>query len=198
MSRLEQLYQETILAHNRSPRNFGKLEPCTHNAIGRNPLCGDSYQLFARIEGGQINEIRFFGEGCAISKASASIMSELVKGKNLGEAWQYKEAFLQLLLNSDLHSDLKSDLEAKKAENATKLEERLPRKLQIFAGVREYPMRVKCATLIWRALEAILNAHKEALGEANGETNAEFAGESETPKWQRGQGAATPLEVSSE
>lgn len=194
MSRLEQLYQETILAHNRSPRNFGKLEPCTHNAIGRNPLCGDSYQLFARIEGEQICEIRFFGEGCAISKASASIMSELVKGKNLGEARQYNEAFLQLLLKSDL----KSDLEERKTEYSTKPEDRLPRKLQIFAGVREYPMRVKCATLIWRALEAILNAHKEADGEANAETNAEFAGGSEAPKQQRGQGAAAPLEVSSE
>ena len=144
MSRLEQLYQQTILSHNRSPRNFGKLEPCTHNAIGRNPLCGDSYQLFARIEGAQIDEIRFFGEGCAISKASASIMSELLKGKSLREAWEYKEAFLQLLL------------EEKKAENAAKPEDRLPRKLQVFAGVSEYPMRVKCATLIWRALEAIL------------------------------------------
>ena len=170
MSRLEQLYQETILAHNRSPRNFGRLEPCTHNAIGRNPLCGDSYELFARIADEQICEIRFFGEGCAISKASASIMSELVQGKKLGEAQQYKEAFLQLLLNSDL--------EESKAENATK--PGLPRKLQIFAGVREYPMRVKCATLIWRALEAIL----------------ESTGDSEGPKQQHGQGTAT--EVSSE
>ena len=171
MSRLEQLYQETILAHNRSPRNFGRLEPCTHNAIGRNPLCGDSYELFARIEGEQIREIRFFGEGCAISKASASIMSELVKGKSLGEAQQYKDAFLQLLL------------EEKNAENAAK--PGLPRKLQIFAGVREYPMRVKCATLIWRALEAIL----ESTGET-GET-----GES-SPAQKRGHGTAT--EVSSE
>ena len=164
MSRLEQLYQETILAHNRSPRNFGRLEPCTHNAIGRNPLCGDSYELFARIEGEQICEIRFFGEGCAISKASASIMSELVQGKSVGEAQQYKDAFLQLLLQN--------------AGNAEK--PGLPRKLQIFAGVREYPMRVKCATLIWRALEAILDA----------------SGESEGPKQQHGHGTAT--EVSSE
>ena len=186
MSRLEQLYQQTILSHNRSPRNFGKLEPCTHNAIGRNPLCGDSYQLFARIGGEQIDEIRFFGEGCAISKASASIMSELLKGKSLREAWEYKEAFLQLLL------------EEKKAESTTKPEDRLPRKLQVFAGVSEYPMRVKCATLIWRALEAILEeTAKDTLANAD---SLQKSGQKSGQKFEQkdGQAQTGQLEVSNE
>ena len=143
MVNVEQLYQDTILSHNRSPRNFHKLEHYTHSTIGRNPLCGDTYQLFAQIEGDEIVDIGFFGEGCAISKASSSIMSELVKGKTLAEASKIKDDFLGLLL-------------AENEEQQQKVLMALPRKLQIFQSLNEYPMRVKCATLIWRALEALL------------------------------------------
>ncbi|WGK69210.1 SUF system NifU family Fe-S cluster assembly protein [Candidatus Haliotispira prima] len=143
MGNIEQLYQDTILSHNRSPRNFRKLEQFSHTTIGRNPLCGDVYQLFARIEDEHITDIGFQGDGCAISKASSSIMSELVKGKTLTEAGKYKDDFLQLLL-------------AAKEEQQESVLAKLPRKLQVFRGISEYPMRVKCATLIWRALEAIL------------------------------------------
>ncbi|MEM9423485.1 MAG: Fe-S cluster assembly sulfur transfer protein SufU [Spirochaetota bacterium] len=140
MPNIEQLYQDTILSHNRSPRNFRKPEQYNFTSIGRNPLCGDSYQLFAQIEGEQLTDISFWGEGCAVSKASASIMGELLKGKSLSEAEKLKDDFLQLLLLPEKEALLTS----------------LPRKLQVFQGIREYPMRVKCATLIWRALEAIL------------------------------------------
>ena len=145
MANIVQLYQDTILSHNRNPRNFGKLEHFSHTTFGRNPLCGDSYQLFAQIDGTIIANIGFFGEGCAVSKASCSIMGELVKGKDLAEAVLLKDAFLQLLL-------------AESDEQQQEALAKLPRKLQVFQGVSEYPMRVKCATLIWRALEAIITS----------------------------------------
>lgn len=149
MSQLAQLYQDTILTHNRSPRNFKKLEDYTHSTFGRNPMCGDTYQLFVKIEDDTIAEIGFYGEGCAISKASSSIMSEIVKGKKLEEAAAIKEQFLELLLLED-------------AARQPEILAKLPRKLQIFAGVHEYPMRVKCATLIWRALEQLLENSKSS------------------------------------
>ena len=142
MEDITQLYQDTILSHNRNPRNFGKPEQYSHTAIGRNPLCGDSYQLFVQIDGERIIDICFHGEGCAVSKASASIMSEFVKGSSLSEADMLKNHFLKLLLSE---GELQQESLSK-----------LPRKLQVFRGVSEYPMRVKCATLIWRALETIL------------------------------------------
>ncbi len=147
MKNIEQLYQDTILSHNRTPRNFCKLENYSHTTVGRNPLCGDSYQLFIKLENNIIANISFWGEGCAISKASSSIMSELLKGQALAEAIQLKDYFLQLLLAED------------SSEQQTALA-KLPRKLQVFQGINEYPMRVKCATLIWRALEAIFQSAK--------------------------------------
>ncbi len=160
MPRIEQLYQDTILSHNRSPRNFCKLGRFNHTTVGRNPLCGDSYQLFAQIEDGRIEDIGFWGEGCAVSKASSSIMGELVKGKSLDEARTLKDDFLQLLLGRT----------PEQQEAALK---QLPRKLQVFQGISEYPMRVKCATLIWRALEAVLQGQGKIGRAAAGEVSTE-------------------------
>lgn len=141
MSSLRQLYQDTILMHSRSPKNFCRLEGYTHMKVGHNPLCGDMYQLFAKIEGNVLKEIGFYGEGCAISKASASIMSEQIKGRDLSEVVRLKDAFLEMLL-------AKNQSEAEQVE--------LPAKLRVFSGVREFPMRIKCATLIWRTLESVV------------------------------------------
>lgn len=136
---LRELYQETIMGHNRSPRNFRELADADAQATGHNPLCGDKLAVFVRLEGDQVEDVAFVGEGCAISKASASMMTEAVKGKATDEARRMKEAFLHLVLR---------DAEA---------DEALLGKLRVFAGVGEFPARVKCAALPWRTLEAALS-----------------------------------------
>ena len=139
MSRLEQLYQEMILDHNRNPRHFESLAHPTHTAFGKNPLCGDEYHLELGVKNGVITSIGFQGTGCAISKSSASLMSTVVLGKSIEEARAMKDAFLSLL-TSEVLAPGSADLG----------------KLKIFEGVKKYPARVKCAALIWRALEAAL------------------------------------------
>ena len=138
--KLSELYQEVILDHNRRPRNFGKLESATAYAHGVNPLCGDDYHLYLEVDGGTIKKLRFEGSGCAISKSSASMMTQAVEGKAVGEARKLKEGFIHLLTDGTAP-------EAARAEVG---------KLKILEGIREFPVRVKCATLIWRALEAAL------------------------------------------
>ena len=137
MSDLHDLYQETILDHSKRPRNTGALEEATHSAEGYNPLCGDRLTLQLRIEDGHIKGVRFQGAGCAISTASASLMTEAIKGRTPEEAESAFQKFHTLLT-----------------------EERPPApdlgKLAVFSGVREYPMRVKCATLAWHTLRAAL------------------------------------------
>lgn len=137
MSDLHDLYQETIIDHSKRPRNKGALEQATHSAEGYNPLCGDRLTLQLKLENGQITGARFQGSGCAISTASASLMTEAIKGKTPEEAESAFQKFHALLT-----------------------EERPPAadlgKLAVFSGVREYPMRVKCATLAWHTLRAAL------------------------------------------
>ena len=136
MSELGELYQSLILDHNRNPRNFGALEGPDRHAEGYNPLCGDQVKVDLRLEGDRIADIKFSGNGCAISKASASLMTTAVKGKSLAEAEEMFTGFHGLVTGTAVPADPKKTLG----------------KLAIFAGVAEFPVRVKCATLAWHAL----------------------------------------------
>ena len=137
MSDLSDLYQETIIDHSKRPRNRGALDQPTHSAEGYNPLCGDRLTLHLKIEEGKVAAVAVQGLGCAISTASASLMTDAIKGKSPDEAERIFEKFHQLLTEDKLPV---SDLG----------------KLAVFSGVRDYPMRVKCATLAWHTLHAAL------------------------------------------
>jgi nitrogen fixation protein NifU and related proteins len=141
MSELSELYQQVILDHNKKPRNFRKLESASNTAEGYNPLCGDHLTVYLDLEGGEVKEISFEGSGCAISKASASMMTQAVKGKN-------KEQTERLF--NEFHSMVTGELDAETQENVLG-------NLKIFAGVSDFPVRVKCATLPWHTLKAALN-----------------------------------------
>lgn len=138
MTDLSELYQQVILDHNRSPRNFKRLESANRKAEGNNPLCGDRIQLYVQVDGDKISDIGFQmpqGSGCAISKASASLMTEAVKGKPAADAEVMFQAFREMLAGG---------------ANA-------PGKLAAFSGVRAFPSRIKCANLAWHALHAALH-----------------------------------------
>lgn len=148
--RMKQLYQELILDHNKNPRNFKTLDPSDREALGHNPLCGDKLKLFVNIDDNNIiTDVGFIGDGCAISKASASMMTTMVKGKTVEEA---EELFHQFHEMSTGKLDVDKDTH--------KLG-----KLAIFAGVRDLPARVKCATLSWHTLHTALNNKKEVTTE---------------------------------
>ena len=140
MTELNELYQEVILDHNRKPRNFRKMDDASHAVEGFNPLCGDHITVYVKLDGDQIDDISFEGAGCAISKASASMMTASLKGKSTDEA---EAAFERV------HDMLTSD-------DATPDEEALG-SLVVLAGVREFPARVKCATLSWHAMRNALH-----------------------------------------
>ncbi len=140
MSELRDLYQEVILDHNRRPRNFGVLDGADRRADGHNPLCGDRLTVYVRMDGERIADIRFEGSGCAISKASASMMTDGVKGRTLEDADALFDAFHRMVT----------------APPGTPPDERLG-KLAVFAGVAEFPARVKCASLAWHTLHAALH-----------------------------------------
>ncbi len=144
---LRDLYRDVILDHNRRPRNFGRLEGADARAEGHNPLCGDRLTLALRLAGDRIEDIRFEGKGCAISTASASLMSEAVKGKDRETVRRLFESVHALLTQQDA---------APGAELG---------KLAALSGVREFPARVKCASLCWHTLNAALDSHSAA---ANG------------------------------
>jgi nitrogen fixation protein NifU and related proteins len=147
MSAIRELYQQVILDHNKSPRNFHKMEGATRSVEGYNPLCGDHYTVFVKMDGNRIVDVSFEGAGCAISKASASVMSALVKGKTREEADELFEAF---------HRLVKGELKG---------EESLERlgKLAAFAGVSEFPARVKCASLAWHTLHTALDTEQQSV-----------------------------------
>jgi nitrogen fixation NifU-like protein len=145
MSELSDLYQEIILDHNRRPRNYGKLDHPTHQAQGHNPLCGDEISVFIKVADDRITDITFDGQGCAISKASASLMTSRLKGKTLEEVRSVASDVRQLLTGPEGEA---ADLE--KLGDLAALE-----------GVRKYAVRVKCATLAWHALEAALEGGRE-------------------------------------
>ncbi len=141
---LKELYQEIILDHGKNPRNLGKFDNFNKDAKGHNPLCGDKVHLFLKLdENKKVNDISFEGEGCAISMASASIMTDLMKGKSEKEAKEIIEKFLYMIKEKD---DISTNL----------LEEDEKTKLMSLGGVKNYPMRVKCATLSWHALLSAL------------------------------------------
>ncbi|HEX5133987.1 MAG TPA: SUF system NifU family Fe-S cluster assembly protein [Thermoanaerobaculia bacterium] len=141
MGDLRDLYQEVILDHSRRPRNFGELAGANRHAEGYNPLCGDRETVYVRLENGVLEDVGFRGAGCAISTASASMMTESVKGKTLAEAEALFERFHDLITGND---------------GATKTGRPDLGKLAVFSGVREFPVRVKCATLPWHTLKAAL------------------------------------------
>ena len=143
MSELTDLYQEVILDHNKKPRNFQKLADANRSAEGFNPLCGDQLQLYVKVEDGMIRDIGFQGSGCAISKASASLMTSILKGKSEKEADELFERFRRLVTKDEA-----ADPEALG-------------KLAVFSGVREFPARVKCASLAWHTLRAALEGKQD-------------------------------------
>ena len=144
MSDLTDLYQEVILDHNRRPRNFHAVAGATHKAEGYNPLCGDRLTLYLNVDGGVITEAAFEGAGCAISKASASLMTDAVKGKSVGEAQALFDRFHRMVTTPP----------EQPVEDMGKLSS--------LAGVREFPVRVKCASLAWHTFKAAL-AHEAAV-----------------------------------
>ncbi|WP_025898849.1 Fe-S cluster assembly sulfur transfer protein SufU [Sneathiella glossodoripedis] len=144
MEDLKDLYREIILDHSKSPRNFGKISPCTHEGHGDNPLCGDEVSLYLRLgEDETLADVGFEGKGCAISIASASMMTELVKGTSCADAKSRFQQFLTLFSDDSAqsHSDIDDRMKA-------------------LIGVKQFPMRVKCATLPWHALNAALSGIK--------------------------------------
>ena len=141
MSMTDELYQQVILEHNRNPKNFGPLDPCTHQAEGFNPVCGDHFKVYLNVEEeGGISKVTFDGTGCAISKASASMMTQSLVGKTPMEAER---------LFSEFHNLVTGSLDPEKDEHSLG-------KLAIFSGIWKYPSRVKCAALIWHAMNTAL------------------------------------------
>jgi len=138
MSSASELYQSIILDHNRAPRNFRELPDASGSAEGYNPLCGDQLKVWITLDGDRIREVTFQGSGCAISKASASLMTTVVKGKTVAEASKVFDSFHRMVTGQGGPVD------------------DLPAKLAVFAGVREFPARVKCASLAWHALRNAL------------------------------------------
>ena len=146
MDDLRELYQATILDHNKSPRNFGANPECSHRADGYNPICGDKLTVFLALgDGDRVEDVSFEGVGCAISTASASLMTEFVKGKTAAE----------------VEKDFKSFHELVTGPPAETLDVPGLGKLAVFSGVREYPMRVKCATLCWHTLRVALEGDEQ-------------------------------------
>lgn len=145
MSDLRDLYQELILDHTRHPRNFGPLPSANCQANGHNPLCGDKVTVFLNVQDDRVSDISFQGSGCAISTASASMMTESLKGKTVAEVRVLFERFHELLTGT---SDRLPDVEALG-------------KLAVFSGVKEFPVRVKCATLAWHTMSAALDHQQQ-------------------------------------
>ena len=146
---LKQLYQDIILEHGKSPRNLGKCKGYSHEAKGYNPLCGDKVHVYLKLDKGKkVESLTFEGDGCAISLASASIMTELVKGKSFDEAKEIISAFLNMIKNTSEIQSIHLDKDEKT-------------KLMSLSGVKQFPMRVKCATLSWHTLVSAMEGKKE-------------------------------------
>jgi nitrogen fixation NifU-like protein len=145
MSEISDLYQEVILEHNKNPRNFREIPDAEKTADGKNPLCGDALRVYVHLDGDTVTDVAFKGSGCAISKASASMMTQAVKGRSKDEAQVLFDEFHRMVLGE-------LDEEAEDTHLG---------KLKIFAGVREFPARVKCASLSWHTLNAALHGEDE-------------------------------------
>ena len=145
MSELRELYQTVILDHNKNPRNFGSVEDATGRAAGHNPLCGDQIVVSVRVEDGVLQDVRFEGSGCAISTASASIMTQALKNQSVEAANELFEGF-----HSMVTKPIDQPVEAEALG-----------KLAVFSGVREFPVRIKCATLAWHTLKNALEGKND-------------------------------------
>jgi nitrogen fixation NifU-like protein len=151
MSDLRDLYQEVILDHSKNPRNFGHIDPANREARGHNPLCGDQLRIWVLLEDGRIKDVSFEGRGCAISLASASMMTDMLKGRTEAEAEEIFNRFHAVVTGEqDIGDDAVEDADGGLG------------KLRALAGVRDYPMRVKCATLAWHTLKAALENKGES------------------------------------
>jgi len=146
MPDLRELYQEVILEHSKAPRNYREMETASHTAEGYNPLCGDHFTFYLNLDADSIRDISFQGSGCAISKASASMMTQSVKGKTRAEAETLFDQFDKLVTGQPANGN--------QAELG---------KLAVFSGVSEFPVRVKCATLAWHALHAAMHRKEETV-----------------------------------
>ncbi|HEX4026487.1 MAG TPA: SUF system NifU family Fe-S cluster assembly protein [Rhizomicrobium sp.] len=147
---LRELYQEVILDHSRHPRHYGAMGDASHKAEGFNPLCGDRVTVYLKLgEDGRVADIRFEGKGCAISQASASMMTDMLKGRDAADAEKLMEGFLHLV----------------KGEDAKELSEDDRETLDVMSGISEFPMRVKCATLAWHTYRNAVEEGKNALKE---------------------------------
>jgi nitrogen fixation NifU-like protein len=144
MADLRDLYQEVILEHSKAPRNYRELAGANQHAEGYNPLCGDHFTVYLNVDGDSIRDITFQGSGCAISKASASMMTQALKGKSKAEAQRLFESFHKLVTTGEANGD-RPELG----------------KLAVFSGVSEFPVRVKCATLAWHTLQAALEGKQD-------------------------------------
>jgi nitrogen fixation NifU-like protein len=145
---MNDLYQQVILDHNRQPRNVGAPEGANLSAEGHNPLCGDTVTLYLKVDGDTVVDVGFEGAGCAIATASASLLTEVLRGKSVSQAHELVRGMLDLLTGDPMEAaDASRDLG----------------KLAVFSGVREYPMRVKCATLVWHTLNAALQDRRQAV-----------------------------------
>lgn len=150
MTQQNELYQQVILEHNKSPRNYRKMADATHSAEGYNPLCGDHFWVYARVDAdGRIQDVSFEGEGCAISKASASMMTATLKGKTVEEAQRLAREFTSLI---------KGEIAADPSANSLG-------RLNIFSGIWKYPSRVKCAVLAWHAAHGALEKQERVSSE---------------------------------
>jgi nitrogen fixation protein NifU and related proteins len=147
MADLRDLYQEVILEHSKAPRNYRELKSPDHKAEGYNPLCGDRFTVYLEMDGDSIRDITFQGSGCAISKASASMMTQSLKGKTRAEAEALFKRFHKVVTGQTPANGNQAELG----------------KLAVFSGVSEFPARVKCATLAWHTLQAALEAKQEAV-----------------------------------
>jgi nitrogen fixation NifU-like protein len=144
---LQDLYQELILDHNARPHNFGALPSSTHYAHGLNPLCGDDIHVYLEMRDGHVNEAKFQGHGCAISKASASIMTDTLKGKDVAQVLALFDVFHRLVTGEEVSSTERAELG----------------KVAAFSGVKEFPARVKCASLAWHTMKAALNRTQDPI-----------------------------------
>ncbi len=149
MSELKDLYQEIILDHNKNPRNYGTMPDCTHKAEGYNPMCGDHYSIYLKIENDRIDDVRFDGAGCAISKSSASMMTANLKGKTVEEAKKMFSEFQNMMTSDQPCVEVPEEICT----------------VEPLQGVREFPTRIKCATLIWHTMNNALNGNGESSAE---------------------------------
>ena len=141
MTDLRELYQQVILDHSKKPRNFREIENASRHAKGYNPLCGDRVTVYIIVDGNTVTDVSFTGSGCAICTSSASMMTQFLKGKTIAQAQAYFDQFRDLVMGNTEADDVIEDLD----------------KLTVFSGVREFPVRVKCATLPWHTMKQALD-----------------------------------------